>query len=183
MLSHKLLEIVLQRPGDEPAIEDLLDHCFEPQRNLRPTYRLRDGFAPVDDLSFVALDGGRLAGTLRFWPISIGGATAALLLGPLAVHPDARGRGGATSLVRRGLGTALGLGHRIVIAVGERDFFSRFDFIPARQAGFAMPLPVEEARFFALELIDGALADIRGVLGPAVPPTLDSVAERAMASR
>lgn len=185
-----MFDIVYQRPGDGPIVERLLDLCFEPQRRLRPTYRLRDGFAPADGLSFVALANGRLVGTLRFWSITIGdamgGATPALLLGPLAVHPDVRSRGGATRLVHHGLDEARRLDHRIAVAVGESAFFARFGFSSARKAGLAMPLPVADARFVVCEIAAGALTGVAGTIGPAKVPEMDDVgpvALRATASR
>ncbi len=177
-----MFEIAFQRPGDSPAIEQLLDLCFETERRLRPTYRLRDGFAPIDGLSFVALHRGRLVGTLRFWPVAIGGSTPALLLGPLAIHPDVQGHGGARRLVGRGLDEARRLGHGIVVAVGEPAFFSRFGFSSARRAGLVMALPVDDARFLAAELVDEALAGVTGVLGPA-DDDFGSAPLRATASR
>jgi predicted N-acetyltransferase YhbS len=174
-----MFDIEYQRPGDGPIVERLLDLCFEPQRRLRPTYRLRDGFTPVDGLSFVALDNGWPIGTLRFWPIMIGdaidGASPALLLGPLAVHPDVRNRGGATRLVQRGLDEARRHGHGIVVAVGEFAFLARFGFYHAGMAGLVMPLPVADARFLVCEITAGALTGVAGTIGPARVPVVDVV--------
>ena len=69
-----MVDIATQKPGDGPAIEHLLDLAFGPDRALRPSYRLRDGVAPVAALGFTARAGGRLVGTLRFWPVVVGGA-------------------------------------------------------------------------------------------------------------
>ena len=80
-----MVDIAAQEPADEPAIEDLLDRAFCPDRLERPSYRLREGVPPVAGLGFVARNGGKLVGALRFWPVIIGGAARALLLGPLAV--------------------------------------------------------------------------------------------------
>jgi hypothetical protein len=41
-------------------------------------------------LSFVAVDSGEVVGTLRMWSVTAGSTRPALLLGPLAVHPDWR---------------------------------------------------------------------------------------------
>ncbi len=165
-----MIEIVPQRSSDGPAVEALLDLAFGPYRKQRPSYRLRDGIAPLAGLSFVARDGGRLAGTLRFWPVTIGGEVPALLLGPIAVHGDHQGRGIGSALITRGLAEARALGHRIVAAIGDRGFLGRFGFLPARTAGLAMPMPVDEARFLALPLEPGALDGVTGVLGRYRPP-------------
>src|ERR1700736_5295013 len=86
-----------ERASDVLAREALLDACFGENRQLRTCQRLRDGRAPAEGLALSAVVGGNLAGTLRLWHVSAGGARA-LLLGPLAVDP---------SCCRLGIGTAL----------------------------------------------------------------------------
>ncbi len=167
-----MIEIVPQRSSDGPAVEALLDLAFGPDRKQRPSYRLRDGIAPVAGLSFVARVGGRLAATLRFWPVTVDGRVPALLLGPIAVHRDHRGLGIGGALIARGLAEAGVSGHRIVAAIGDRGFLGRFGFAPARDAGLAMPMPVDEARFLALALAPGALDGVSGVLGRGRAPGL-----------
>ncbi|MFQ5957752.1 MAG: GNAT family N-acetyltransferase [Alphaproteobacteria bacterium] len=171
-----MLEIVRQRPSHGPAIERLLDLSFGPDRRLRPSYRLRDGIAPVENLGFIARDGRRVVGTLRFWPVTVGGAVPALLLGPLAVHPDDRRRGIARALIERGLDDARRLGHRIVVAVGDQHVFAPFGFFPAHAAGIAMPGLVEKARVLVVAIEDGALAGVSGVLARARAPSLADAA-------
>ncbi len=159
-----------QHPTDATAIEALLDLAFGRDRHARPSYRLREGVAPIESLGLVARIGGALVGTLRFWPVAVGDrddgdGPPALLLGPLAVHPDRRGQGIARGLVGRGLERAAAAGHRVVVTVGEPGLFARFGFAQARAAGISMPVPVDEARFLAAELVPGALARTTGVLG------------------
>ncbi len=78
-----------ERPDDGPAIEALLDTAFGPGRFAKTAYRLREGVAPVDGLSFVAEEDGALIGSIRYWPVSIGGRPA-LMLGPIAVLSSQR---------------------------------------------------------------------------------------------
>ncbi|MEE8202751.1 MAG: N-acetyltransferase [Alphaproteobacteria bacterium] len=171
-----MLEIVCQRPSDGPAIERLLDLSFGPDRHLRPSYRLRDGIAPIAALGLVARDGRRVVGTLRFWPVTVGGAVPALLLGPLAVHPDDRRRGIARALIERGLADARRLGHRIVVAVGDERVFRSHGFAPAHTAGIAMPGAVDSARILVTALAPAALAGVSGVLARAAAPSLAGAA-------
>jgi predicted N-acetyltransferase YhbS len=111
-------KILHERSGDDSLIEPLLDRCFGFDRHHKTVYRLREGVAPIEKLSFVALatDGG-LLGALRFWPICIGRATA-ILLGPLAVEPALQGAGVGRGLLRHGLTRAKRLGARICVVVG-----------------------------------------------------------------
>ena len=156
-----MVEITCQTPDDDPAIDDLLDRAFGPDRMARPSYRLREGVGPLADLGFVARDGDKLVGTLRFWPIAIGGAVRALLLGPLAVDAVYRRRAIASSLIKRGLE---GAGPRTIIAVGDLDLFGRFGFTAATPLGLIMPGLADGDRL----LVRGASDGVAGCLGAVV---------------
>ena len=77
--------IRLETPADNDRIEALNAESFGPGRFAKSAYRLREGVAPVAGLGFVAMEDGILRGSVRFWPIRVGGAET-LLLGPLAVE-------------------------------------------------------------------------------------------------
>jgi len=157
-----------EQPSDTPAIERLLDTAFEPERHGRPSYRLREGVPRIDTLCFVAENDGRVIGVVRFWPIEVSGAPA-LLLGPIAVHPELARRGIGSRLVRKGLNAAKAAGWRVVVAVGVQAYLGRFGFVPAKPRGLRFPVPVDEARFLVLELVPGALSTAGGRIGPARP--------------
>ena len=175
-----MVEITAQQPCEDPAIECLLDHAFGPGRLARPSYRLREGVSPVADLSFVARDGDKLIGTLRFWPVAIGN-TPVLLLGPLAVDADYRHCAIASRLIARGLEEAQEAGHGIVTAVGDLDLFGRFGFMAATPLGLIMPGLADSRRFLAQELIPGALDGIAGNL-VRNPPRIPSGSPRSTSS-
>ena len=80
--------------ADTAAVEALVTATFGPGRLAKTAYRLREGVDPVPELSFVAMSTAdkHLIGSVRFWPVSVGGKPS-LLLGPLAVQPDLRGQG------------------------------------------------------------------------------------------
>ncbi len=157
------MQPVPERPADRAAVEQLLDQCFGTNRVSRPSYRFRDSAAPLSDLGFVVRDGESLVGTIRFWPVRIGDSGSAILLGPLAVRPDYRGRGLASRLVTRGLGEARERGHRIVFVVGEIDYLGRFGFISAREADLS-GAPVPDQRFLVLALDPAALDGVTGAV-------------------
>ena len=157
-----MVEIAAQTPADDPAIEDLLDAAFGPDRMARPSYRLREGVVPLADLGFVARDGDRLVGTIRFWPIAIGGAATALLLGPLAVDHAYRRRAIASSLIDRGLE---GAGPRTIIAVGDLYLFGGFGFTAAIPLGLVMPGLADANRLLVRGASDGAAGCLTQTLG------------------
>ncbi|MFV3074799.1 GNAT family N-acetyltransferase [Niveispirillum fermenti] len=168
------MNISLEQPAHAAAIEQLLDTSFGPKRHTKTVYRLRRNIAPVADLCFVATetdaDGQEvLLGTIRYWPVMLGGKVHALMLGPIAISPDRRSDGLGGKLIRHSLEQARALGHRIVILVGDAPYYVRFGFSRAVVAGLSLPGPVDPARFQGLELVPGALDGVTGMVGRAAP--------------
>lgn len=148
-----MFRILPQRAGDGDAVDALLDLAFGPGRLAKTSYHFRHGIADIASLRLVALEGGRLVGTIRFWPLRVGAtatATAALLLGPLAVCPHRRGLGIGRALIRRGLAGASAQGHELILLVGEAAYYAPFGFRPAAALGIHMA--GESERLLALGL-------------------------------
>lgn len=164
------VEIAPEHPEDGPAIEHLLDLAFGTDRAGKTVYKLREGIPPVAELGFVIHDPAKpeIDGSLRFWPIVIGEKRVpALLLGPIAVAPEDRGKGYARALIWHGLGVARALGHRIVLLVGDAPYYEQFGFSRALTLELQLPGWVDEARFLGLELVPGALVGVKGMVGRA----------------
>lgn len=172
--SDEVADIELQKMQDLEAVEHLLDVSFGPDRHQKTAYRLRDNVDPIPELSFVARLSGKLVGTLRFWPIVVKSDTdgkagkRALLLGPIAVEPSLKGRGIGIGLMNHGLARARQLGHKIVILVGDPDYYKKVGFSQIEPGRITMPGPVDTHRLLALELEDGALANVSGRIMPGV---------------
>jgi predicted N-acetyltransferase YhbS len=161
-----MYEIAPETADDQPAIERLLDEVFGKQRRAKASYAYRAGVEPVSGLGFVARLGERLVGTIRFWPVRIGDRdTPALLLGPLGVARTWQGNGVGGRLIERGLATAAAAGHRLVVLVGDLDYYARFGFQGAAAHGIAMP-GERPHRLLLKELAPGALAAAAGDLRP-----------------
>lgn len=159
--------IIPERSDDAALLDPLLDRTFGFDRHNKTVYGLRDNMAPLDGLSFAAMDGdGGLLGSLRFWPITIG-TTPAILFGPLAVEPALQGMGIGRALVRHGLTEAKRLGHRICVLVGDPAYYEPFGFVNAGSAGLILPGPVELRRFQVLEIVSGVLDGVSGMIGRA----------------
>jgi predicted N-acetyltransferase YhbS len=151
--------------GDAAIIEAVLDEAFGPGRHARTAYRLREGIEYLPELAFVAENGGELIGSLRYWPIRIGGITDALLLGPLAIRPDWQGRGCGMALMKHTLALAKELGHRLVVLVGDPPYYARVGFTQIEVGRVTLPGPVDPARLLWLELVPGAGDGARGEIG------------------
>jgi predicted N-acetyltransferase YhbS len=161
-----MISIRTERPADVAAREALLDVAYGPVRFTKPSQRLRERRDPA--LSLVAQESGRVIGTVRLWPVSAGGRPA-LLLGPLAVHPDCRRRGVGAALMRRALRAAGEAGHAAVLLVGDAAYYGRFGFTAEKTGALAMPGPYEADRLLALELAPGALDRANGVIRVGAP--------------
>ncbi|MBO0755452.1 MAG: N-acetyltransferase [Bradyrhizobiaceae bacterium] len=159
-----MVTIRQERPTDIVAREALLDLSLGQGRFDKTSERLREGRLPAEDLSFVAVEHGRIVGTVRLWHVSMGAGRPALLLGPLAVAPDRRRRGVGTALVRRALRDARRGGHRALILVGDAPYYGRFGFTAAKTGALELPGPYEPARFLALELVPGGIDGARGLI-------------------
>jgi predicted N-acetyltransferase YhbS len=125
-----------ETPADAEAAERLVLAAFGPGRFAKTAERLREGVTPT--AGFVARDGDRLIGSVRLWPIRIGGQPA-LFLGPIAVDAASRRGGVGADLVQACLDRAaeLGLG---VLLVGDTPYFGRFGFTPAPAARLQGPV-------------------------------------------
>ena len=150
-----------EQPEDAPLVDALNRKAFGPGRYAKSAYRLREGVSQVPELAFIAVERGKLRGSVRFWPVAIG-ERRVLMLGPLAVETDQRGRGIGVALMERGVEEARARGHEAVILVGDEPYYARVGFskLPAGRVRF--PGPVDPARVLGLALKPDALADLSG---------------------
>jgi len=178
-----MINVRYEKPSDVAAREALLDVAYGSIRHAKPSARLRAGRLPAEDLSFVATERGRIVGTVRLWHVAAGRGRPALLLGPLAVHPDCRSRGIGAALTQHALAEARRLGHGAVLLVGDAPYYGRFGFSADKTGALRMPGPYERHRLLASELSPGALDGAHGIIhatGVKVPkpePALPAVAE------
>jgi predicted N-acetyltransferase YhbS len=154
-----------EKISDIAAREALLDVAYGAERFTKTSERLREGRLPADRLALVAVEHGQIIGTVRLWQVAAGPGRAALLLGPLAVHPEHRNRRIGSTLMRRAIARARMLGHEVVLLVGDAPYYSRFGFTAAQTSDLWMPGRFERDRLLALELKPQALAGARGMIG------------------
>lgn len=150
------------------AVEQLLDRAFEPGRHARTAYAIRAGTAAIPELSFAALDGGTLAGTIQCWPACLtrddGGAAPLVMVGPVAVEPARQGQGVGGALMVHALAAAKALRlDGAMFLIGDPEYYGRFGFTAERTAGWRISGPVERRRLLARgDEVPGG----EGVLGP-----------------
>lgn len=149
--------------SDDHAIEKLHERAFGPGRYARTAYRLREGVRHEANLSFTALVGTLVVGSIRLTRIVAGGVPA-LLLGPLTVEPAFEKRGIGMALVARSLEAARAHGHRLVILVGDEPYYNRAGFRRVPMGRLSMPGPVDAQRLLYLDLVEGAFDGADGAI-------------------
>jgi len=159
------LNILPEAPEHSAAIESLHDRGFGPGRFARTAFRLREGVAPAEGLSYVALVGTLLVGSVRLSEIRIGGSPA-LLLGPLAVEPAFMNRGIGTALMATALDAARARGHGLALLVGDEPFYAKSGFAKVPRGKVRLPGPVDPDRLLICELKPGAFEGVEGMAEP-----------------
>lgn len=152
-----------ENPAHDIEIEAINAEAFGPARFTRAAHFIREGGPHDVNLSFVALMGGIVVGSVRLTPVVIG-TTQALLLGPLAVRPEWKKRGIGGTLMRMSMEAAQKAGHRLVILVGDEPYYGPFGFKMVAPGLLVMPAPVDPRRMLACELVPGALNGVGGIV-------------------
>jgi putative acetyltransferase len=114
-------------------------------------------------LSLVAELEQQIVGHILFSRMSIettAGSIPAVALAPVAVLPDCQRQGIGKQMIRHGLELLRERGERIVIVLGHPEYYRQFGFSTEKAHSLQSPFPPEA--YMAIELVPGALEDIRG---------------------
>lgn len=156
---------------EEPVHDDEIEHinaeAFGPGRFAKAAYKIREGGPHDRRLSFVAMRGGAVVGSVRLTPVVVGEGTA-LLLGPLAVRPADKNLGIGRKLVAVALKAAADQGHSVVILVGDEPYYGPLGFKMVPFGQISLPRPVDPRRLLAHEIKAGALETLRGEMKHAI---------------
>jgi predicted N-acetyltransferase YhbS len=168
------------RPAEETdreAINGVLHAAFEASGEADDIVELVEAVVSdrhhLPDLELVAEEDGHVVGHVLFsraeieepLPGAITNKTPAVLLAPLAVHPDYQNAGVGSRLVREGLERAHALGEHIALVLGHPIYYSRFGFSEALQRGIRAPHDVPSEAWMVVELESSALQDVLGTVG------------------
>ncbi|WP_254507069.1 GNAT family N-acetyltransferase [Anatilimnocola floriformis] len=161
-------DIRAEQPGDSAAIDALVRAAFGQDEEMLLVRSLRDGGFNL--LSLVAVRGKEIAGHLLFTRLLIEGVDQtwnAVALAPIAVSPDRQRSGIGSQLMRTGLLQLKDRGESIVVVLGHEHYYPRFGFSAQLAESLISPFP--GPHWMALELLPGALKDVRGQV-KYVPP-------------
>ena len=153
------------------AVEQLLDRAFGTDRHERTAYRIREGMPAIPRLSFAALAGDALVGTIQCWPILFDGDDGRdvplVMVGPVAVEPVRQRDGIGRDLMLYALNAAVAAGEAgALMLIGDPEYYGRFfGFSADRTGGWRVPGPVERRRLLSL---GDAVPVGAGMLGPRI---------------
>ncbi|GKZ12378.1 N-acetyltransferase [Haladaptatus sp. T7] len=152
-------------PTDTTAIRDVVTAAFERDDEAILVDALRESPAYRPDLSFVARHDGDVIGHVMFTEVALSDReTAELVLAPLSVSPEHQRSGVGSRLVRVGLDAARDAGYELVFLHGDPDYYGRFGFTSAVDAGFENPFDMPDEAFQVYALSEDSLADVGGAL-------------------
>jgi predicted N-acetyltransferase YhbS len=155
------VRLVAERAEDAAAVVGLIDRAFGPGRYAKVSERVREGNTLLPQLSFCAFGPEGLVGTVRQWPVEVGGASG-VFLGPIAVEAAWRKHGVGGMLVERCCEAAAAAGAGFILLVGDLSFFGAYGFQQVPVGRVRLPGPVNPRRVLWRSLHDGAVDAVGG---------------------
>ena len=128
---------------------------------------LRKNSAFIKELSIVAEKDNIIVGHILFFPILIESGNdsyKSISLAPMAVHPDFQKQGIGGKLIRYGLEKCKEKGFKSVVVLGHPEYYPKFGFMKASTWGIRPPIDVPDEAFMAIELVNGGLKGVSGVV-------------------
>jgi len=166
------IQIRQETEPDYPASEMVIKEAFEDaeysdhhEHHLVASLRKGEGFVP--ELSLVAEYDKEIVGHILLTRLVIRDGERehpSLALAPVSVLPRYQHQGIGSALIRRSLEIARDLGFGSVIVLGYDTYYPRFGFRPAHLWGIKPPFEVSKEAFMALELKEGSLNDVKGMV-------------------
>jgi predicted N-acetyltransferase YhbS len=158
---------------DRPLIESVHMQAFGEQQGGEIAGLVHDLFGdPTAQplLSLVCVEGEQITGHILFSKAVVTQSPEpvnARILAPLAVVPEARGRGRGGNLVQEGLRQLQQSQVELVFVLGHPGYYPRFGFTPAGALGFEAPYPMPDehaAAWMVQELCPGIIGSVRGTV-------------------
>lgn len=151
-----------EEPQDFAAIREIHTAAFGGQTEANIVEALR--VAGALELSFVAVVDDRVVGHVAFSTVTVADRNIGLGLAPVGVFPEHQRRGIGDALCRRGLLEASVRGVGAIVVLGHAAYYPRFGFLHAPTSFDLRWAGGHDESFFALELTDGALRGVQGLV-------------------
>ena len=159
-------------PKDYPIVSILIQEAFmdDPHGANNEhllVSKLRKSPEFIPELSIVALKDGNIVGHILLSKITIRNAEEefpSLALAPVSVKSAFQQRGIGSQLILFAHQKAKALGYGSIILIGHETYYPRFGYKPCKNYGITLPFEVPEANAMAVELSDGSLNNIHGMV-------------------
>ena len=129
-------------------------------------HNIRKVPAFIKELSFVALDGDKIVGSIIYSKAKVvndeNKEFQVLCMGPISVLPSCQSQGIGSLLMNHSIEKAGQLGYKSVIIFGNPKYYQRFGLKNAKEYGIQTSSGENFEEFMALELYKGALEGISG---------------------
>jgi predicted N-acetyltransferase YhbS len=129
------------------------------------TDELRAGGNYIPELALVAEENGKLIGHImltRSYVTEGSNKFEMLLLAPISVVLEQRGKGVGSKLIAESFRLARAKGYRAVILVGDPGYYHRFGFKAAIEFGIKHVHDIPDENVMACELVPGGLSGVSG---------------------
>lgn len=171
------MEITLRRetPADYASIRDFVKTAFETakvadgtEQDVMDTIRSGDKYIP--ELALIAEHDGEMVGYIMLSKTTVvhgNNMFNGLLVAPVCTRLDIRNEGVGSQMIKKALDMARDSGYTAAFLAGDRNYYSRFGFVPASTFGISCNLDVPEDmldNIMAREITTNALADVSGVV-------------------
>lgn len=119
-------------------------------------------------LSLMATEGDNVIGHILFTNVKItpcDDTPPAMILAPLAVHPEVQSQGVGGKLIKEGLRRLTESGVALVFVLGHPGYYPKYGFKPAGTRGFEAPYPILEKNadaWMVQELYSGVINRVSG---------------------
>lgn len=162
------LHIREERETDYQEVFDVNRIAFGRDDEAKLVNLLRNSHSFIPGLSIVALSDQKVIGHILFTKLKIksksGQIFQSLSLAPMAVLPEYQKMGVGGQLIKYGFQKAFELGYQSVIVLGHEDYYPRFGFTPTSRWNITCPFEVPENAFMGIELVEGGLNGVNGVV-------------------
>lgn len=158
---YLITEQVIKKAFETAEMTDHNEH------HLVARLRKSDAFIPPFSLVATHSATNEILGHILLTKISIQDENQnhdSLALAPVSVLPEYQQNGIGQGLIKAAIEAAKNAGHQSVIVLGHPAYYPKFGFKPSTHWNIKTPFEVPEEALMALELQDGALKDVSGII-------------------
>ena len=159
-----MIEIRSERPEDSVAIQEVHTRAFDGPAEAKLVRLITERKKAL--IALVALSDAAVVGHILFSRVTVANAPQdfkAVGLAPVAVLPEFQNQGIGSQLIREGLKCCKHAGYNAVVLLGDPNYYSRFGFTRAADAGLDNEYGVYE-EFMVLPLRGGTLDGVSGMV-------------------